>query len=962
MGDTVNISARLMAAAPAGSIYATPAVLDETRTSFAVTPIAPLQVKGKAQPQVAVAVGAIAGATKTGPVHTAPFVGRADELELLTAVLRAAVSRSGQVVDVVGDAGQGKSRLVAEAISTIPAARVLVARGEPSGLAAYGAVQEMVRHAVGIEPGPPEQQSTLLRRRVRELAPDLLPMLPLIATATHLSVPMTPEVDALELRFRPDRLADCVRRLLAAGRPGPLVIVAEDAHWLDDGSAHLFASLASAASSHPWAVIMVRRPEAQAPQLDATRIEVGPLPASDLWELLVAATVDMPRRTHDLDVVAARGGGNPLFALELLAVAGASDDVEAFPGSIEAVAAFQLDRLPPHARARLREASVLGPRFPIAAFEELLDEADVSIDAIVEDLEGFLEHDDEAGWLRFRLTVHRDAAYQGMSYARRRQLHRRAAEAIERHAAAETDRAAHRLAWHWAAANVHDRAWRYGRVAAERAEAAYSNPEAVELYRIALKAASQLREVGEREQAEVWGRLGDVLEHCGQFADALAAYRRATALVGDDPVASAQLWLRRARAHERAGAYRSALRDLASGRRALAGIETTAAERVNARLLAFGALVRQAQERPGLAVGAAEEAIEVARAAADGLALARASLVLGWALRVLGEPDSVTHLEEARRIFEKESDLAGQAIATDNLGAFHYFDGRWDDAVDAYGAARDVFHRIGDEVRAAVSAANLGEVLVNQRRLSEAEPVLREACRVLRASGFVDGTFAEMHLARILASRGEVEQAEALLLRVRAELLEVGAATSALEATIYLAECQLAADDAAGALATLDQSGRPPKEAGLLAIPFARVRARALSVLGQSVDAEQERSSGLSEARRGAMPYELALLLGDGEGDPEAVDLLRSLGVVERRRARSASGQCLEPCGTSAVEPGVSRPVEPLGHDDEAVSGGFADLPGEAPELARRQRRIRGKPATPLDGLGAGRRRGSRSG
>ncbi len=896
MGDTVNLAARLMGAAPAGSIYVTPDVLDETRTSFATTPIAPLRVKGKAQPQAAVSLGDMEGMTKTAPVHTSPFVGRTHELQQLTSLLLAAAAGSGQVVDVFGDAGQGKSRLAAEAVAAVPSSLVMVARGEPSGLAAYGAVQEVVRQAVGIVPGPPEQQAKALRRRVRELAPDLLPLLPLIGTAAHVSVPMTPEVEALELRFRPDRLADCVLRLLEAGQPGPLVIVAEDAQWLDDGSAHLIAAIATAACAHPWALITIRRPEEGAAQPDGVRIEVGPLPDEEMWDLLLAATADAPRRTHDLEAVAARAGGNPLFALELLAVAGASDDGAAVPGSIEAVAAFQLDRLPPHARARLREASVLGTRFPITAFEELLDESDISVDAIVDDLEGFLQRDREEGWLRFRLAVHRDAAYQGMSYARRRELHRRAAEAIERNTAPDPDRAAHRLARHWAAANVYDRAWRYGRVAAERAEAAYSNPEAVELYRLALEAVRHLGDVDAREQARVWGQLGDVLGNSGRFADGLAAYRRAALLMENDPVATAALWLRRARSHERAGAYRSALRDLASGRRALVGIETRKARRVRAGLLAFSALVREAQERPGLAVRSAEEAIEAARAAGDRQALARASLVLSWALRVLGKPGSIAPLEEARRIFAKDADLAGQAIATANLGAFHYFDGRWDDAVSAYGAAIEVFHRIGDEVQAAVTAANLGEVLVNQRRWTEAEPVLRDASRVLQASGFDDGvTFAEMHLARIFAGLGDVGRAEELLTRVRSELLALGKATSALEVTIYLAECRLAAGDAAGALATLDGSARPSKDAALLAVPFARVRWRALLALGRSVEAEDERSSALSEARNGGMPYELALLLDDGRGDPEAADLLRSLGVCERRREPRAPGAAWSP-------------------------------------------------------------------
>ena len=136
-----------------------------------------------------------------------------------------------------------------------------------------------------------------------------------------------------------------------------------------------------------------------------------------------------------------------------------------------------------------------------------------------------------------------------------------------------------------------------------------------------------------------------------------------------------------------------------------------------------------------------------------------------------------------------------------------YFDGRWDDAVELYKRARESFQRTGNEVQTAIVTANIGELLVNQRRLDEAEPLLREAARLLRASGFVDGSaFAEIHLARVMVARKDLDAAERLLVGACDDLMGQGEAPSALEASIHLADCHLHRGNADRALAELERA------------------------------------------------------------------------------------------------------------------------------------------------------------
>src|SRR5262249_57378350 len=114
MGDTVNLAARLMAAASAGEVYASPSVLDRARTRFETTALEPFAVKGKSEPVHAFAVGAEIGARTDVVTDTLPFAGRDAELAALRDLLQPRPSDAPQVVFVIGDTGIGKTRLVTD--------------------------------------------------------------------------------------------------------------------------------------------------------------------------------------------------------------------------------------------------------------------------------------------------------------------------------------------------------------------------------------------------------------------------------------------------------------------------------------------------------------------------------------------------------------------------------------------------------------------------------------------------------------------------------------------------------------------------------------------------------------------------------------------------------------------------------------------------------------------------------
>jgi tetratricopeptide (TPR) repeat protein len=157
----------------------------------------------------------------------------------------------------------------------------------------------------------------------------------------------------------------------------------------------------------------------------------------------------------------------------------------------------------------------------------------------------------------------------------------------------------------------------------------------------------------------------------------------------------------------------------------------------------------------------------------------------------------------------------------------------------------------------------MGELLVNQGKLDEAEPILREARRVSQAAGFVDGaSFAEIQLGKVLAKSGDVDGARAVLEHARDQLIDLGETPTALEASIEIAGCCVQRGGAAEALRILDDAEElAGGEARVHAAPIARMRASALAQDGRFDEAMEVAEAGLKEAIDQGLPYEEAQLI-----------------------------------------------------------------------------------------------------
>jgi class 3 adenylate cyclase/tetratricopeptide (TPR) repeat protein len=892
MGDAVNLAARLMAAATPAQILTTDGVLGLARSPFATEPLPPFMVKGKARPVQAYAVGGLQPVA-AGDDNSRTLVGREEELDVLRTAVAAARLGSGSVIEIRGDAGVGKSRLLDELRRDAPDMEFVRAACLPYESAnPYWAFREVLLQIMRI-PGqsPSAIVETALRERVATDAPQLADRLPLLATALQLDVPDTSAIAALEPRFRKQQVEETSTAFVGAMLRTPTVVVVDDAHWMDEASTDILRQVERGVAAGPWLVCVTRNDDdtgfhASAP--DSRMLRLGPLPEAAAAELVRQATEASPLHPHEIALLINRAGGNPRFLRELAREADAAGAVSGLPDSIDSLVSAQIDRLPASTRRHLRLAAVLGHAFDEPLLAAVVDDASATTG-----LDGLLVSDGP-GRLRFRYALLREVAYEGLAYGTRRKLHERVAEVLEASSERPEDQAA-LLSLHFFHGDRHAESWRYARVAAERARADFANVEAAELLERALASARRVDTLDAAQVALVAEALGDVRDQIGVYDRAREAYRAARRMRADDPVYDAQLCLKEAWIAERLGRYSQAIRWLRRGLRRLDELtDPGPGAATRAQLFAWYGAVRQAQGRHHEAIDWCEQAITLARGAGDLDALAHADFLLDWAHISMGRLDRATNSVEALALYEQLGNLGGQAAVANNLGQLAYYGGRWDEALGLLERARELRLRTGDVVEAALASANCAEILLERGHYDDAEALLRDARRVYQAVGYRGGlALTTAFLGRVAARTGRTAEARGWLDEARADFVAIEGGFEVRQVDTFIAESMVLAGDAARALDLVERTiagARSGDEIGILGPPLYRCLGYARAQTGDYDGARTALDESLALAREQAQNYEVGLTLvalsrlGGDESEcarlgAEATAILAGLGV-----------------------------------------------------------------------------------
>ena len=327
LGGTAALAARLMAKAEPGQIFVPEQLLELSATTFEVERVPPLQVKGIAEPVRAVSLGPIRSAQAEGETAraVAPLIGRQREIAVLTAALAPVRLGFGTMLELVGEAGLGKTRLLQELRANADELRVIGARcDEYESSTPYFVFRSLLTPLVGELGGTPAENTATLRALVERVAPELVPWIPLLALPLDVDVLPTPEVLELQPAFRRARLHGVVEEFLRSLLPDPTLLLVEDVHWIDEASSELLRHLGSTNATRPWAICCARRPGDEGfvaangvPPVAAMTILLEPLHDDEAAELVRAAAGDRLDEPAVAELVR-RAGGNPLFLQELV--------------------------------------------------------------------------------------------------------------------------------------------------------------------------------------------------------------------------------------------------------------------------------------------------------------------------------------------------------------------------------------------------------------------------------------------------------------------------------------------------------------------------------------------------------------------------------------------------------------------------------------------------------------------
>jgi class 3 adenylate cyclase/predicted ATPase len=787
-GDAVNVAARLEQAAPPGTVLIGEETRQLVRDAVQVEPVEPLTLKGKSEPVVAFRlVDVLSGAEPVTRHLERPLVGRQRERARLRRDYEDAVAdRTCRLFTLIGPAGIGKSRLVADFLEQAAGeADVLSGRclhyGE--GITYWPLVEILV--AVGVDP-----------------------------------------VNVLGTSPAETQLA--FRRLIegrAATRPQ--IVVLDDLQWAEPAFLELVEHVADLSRDAPIFLLCVARMELLDIQpgwgggkLNSTSLLLEPLDEGDCEELIANLLADARLDDDTRGRIVAASEGNPLFVEEMLAmVRERGEDGEiVVPPTIHALLQARLDALEGDERVVIERGAVEGQVFHRGSVAELAPQPiRLALESHLSTLvrKELIRPDsptfpnDEA--FRFRHILIRDAAYESLPKATRAELHERFADWLAHHELVERDEI---LGYHFEQAHGY------------RAEL---DPADAALPRLADRASEHLAAAGRaardhgdyRAARSLLERATAILPHADERRLALApdlgqAYAEgaddrwvevlAEAAASSDPVTRAHASVLRATyafagASELTGEERHALRE---GARAAFDAENDdiglaeywlavawetwsqcrGRETMDACENALHHLERAASVESHIGNNVrwlllrsyvfspipVDEALERVNKFAvqdrGPLAQAQERFVTGCLLAMKGEFEHARELVRGARQVLLDAGLlvsaGGMAIAEAEVESEA---GDWEQAERLLREGLDVQGRTGDRVYYPTLSAELAIVLLNQRRFADAREWLGQARATTGAEDFVNFVLMDLAEGALLAQEGRLSEAEAIGLR-----------------------------------------------------------------------------------------------------------------------------------------------------------------------------------------------------
>ncbi len=580
IGDTVNIASRLQDISSNGQIYVGPLTYKYTKNDFQYQTLKPIMVKGRKNPvQVYELLSTEVKIERTRfgldrKIYS-EIVGRKQELDKLELHVLKVINGEGSIVSIIGEAGIGKSRLIAELKKKDEIKRVKFMEGRALSIGKnlnYHPIIDIFRNWADIRDSDSAMQSVnKLEKAILKIDPysagEILPfvatLMGITLTGKHAQRMKEIEGDSLEQLI----LLNLRKLLVKAAQYKPLVLVIEDLHWADLTSIDVFESMYPLAQDNPILVINIVRPNFEdtgnriLKTLNNkcikyhTELYLEPLNNEQCEALINNLLKIKGLPGHVREVVTKRAEGNPFFIEEVIrsfideGVVEIKDGkfevtkkIESviIPDTIHDVLMTRIDRLNDQTKSLLKVASVIGRNFFYKILVEVAKNTS-EIDQKLEYLKGIQiirqgSRISELEYL-FRHVLAQEVTYDTILLSKRKTLHLKTAQAIEVIFVERLNEFYGMLAFHYSQGEDYEKAEEYLVKAGNEALKAAASSEAINYFREALSLyLKKHNNTGDPEIiASLEKNIGMAFFNKGQYHKAVEHFDKVLLLWGEKP-------------------------------------------------------------------------------------------------------------------------------------------------------------------------------------------------------------------------------------------------------------------------------------------------------------------------------------------------------------------------------------------------------------------------------------------
>lgn len=820
IGDTIHLATQLQKAADPGNILVSFSSFQRSRPIFDYQSVPNLQLKEISEPTRAfqpLGIRLTPGQIRGLPGLQVPMIGRGEQLDKLIGVFNQVLKTNiSEIVLCSGDAGIGKSRLVAEFgkyVSEQPAVMVLGTCALYRRITSYRVVADVLRNVLSIsELDPIKEQRKILEQHVEQLgldSNDILPYLMHVLGILHSDPVLEVRIKLLDPSMLRRQTHFALRMFfIAKSRQAPLVLVFDDLHWVDQPSGQFLEYLCQSLEASPILLVMVARDfdrysYAQSIQTEANKhirkphtIHIQPLTESDANLLVNQLVLEDTKSAREMKaLITARAGGNPYYTEELVRMlidhgglvnlngswhltANAADLVREIPGTLGDIILARFDHLPDQLKSVLLRASVLGDSFSIRLLQALATEESDKLTDYLIGLEerDFLIHTNlgvEDGYI-FKHPLLRETIYQTLLKRDSKKLHTQVARAIETGDYWLSGERNQVLAYHLSESNRPASAIPYLLISAEKVAQHFANDTVVQLYRQALSLMDTLPEQDDHQNAKARIGLAQALKFTGELEEAaqllIDIVERIPKNIESQPIAdkdSFQIQVEALREladiRAREGDLEYAVQLLRQGMDLLADTGRREFPIIWQRLADRLAWVYFRQRNLDEAYNLADLALldTATWETEDPITMASLFNTIGgiyWTRSRFAE--AIGSVEHSLEIYKNLHYHWGVAISLANLGILHYSTEKWLQAVEYLEQADRLRREYGDDPERPVNLTNLGEVLIDLGEYQSARSNLETSREIsLRLGLNIAQAYSEYGLCRLSILEGDLPRA-----------------------------------------------------------------------------------------------------------------------------------------------------------------------------------------------------------